>query len=98
MLCYITIINSNNSKNLFFKSQYKISNIGIMKNTASENIIQIKEHYRFVSNSLLGFGMTTVSECLCIAINFDEEYYSIQFINDLKQFFLEKIHQIIQFN
>ncbi len=99
---WINLINSNYDFVNHSPINFLLSNIGVMKNSSNENVLQIKEHYlalpcletRF--GPFLFFGLSTIDNNLCLAISYSEKLFTNEFINELKETFLVQIDKIIQ--
>ena len=87
----------------FFNNQsfnFCLSNIGVMKNTAS-NLIKVKEHYvamptlenRF--DPVLFNSISTIDNNLCWGISFNEKVFSGEFVLDLKSALVGLIDEIV---
>ena len=66
-----------------------------MKGTNKQEIIQVKEHYRFYEGATCGFSFSTLNNNLCISINYNEAYLTTTFINNLIGEFLIQFDKLI---
>ena len=99
---FVNLINSNFDFLSNSPFSFAISNIGPMKNTKNERIVKVHSHYVSIPCNekrffpYLYFGMTTIDNNFFLAISYSEKVFSTQFINDLKEDFLEQIKTILE--